>query len=115
MAKVILVVDDEPMLRAFVREVLEPNGYAVREASSAHDAILLLDQGGIDILLTDIEMPGILNGLDLAWMARAMWPAIPVILTSGRVLPRAAEVPTHVPMLTKPFSAERLLAIVRAH
>jgi CheY-like chemotaxis protein len=59
-------------------------------------------------VLTDIEMPGGLSGLDLAKMIRAMWPSMPLILMSGRTHPRPGEVPEHTPMLTKPFSPERL-------
>jgi CheY-like chemotaxis protein len=114
MTKVILVVDDEPLLRSFVRVILEDTGYAVKEAANVHDALILLDSDGIDIVLTDIEMPGGLNGLDLAKMIRAMWPSMPLILMSGRSLPRPGELPAHTPMLTKPFSPERLVDMLRA-
>jgi CheY-like chemotaxis protein len=113
MAKVILIVDDEPLLRAFVREILEDTGYAVKEAATADEAIKLLDEDGIAAVLTDIEMPGRFNGLDLAWMMRAMWPSIPVVLTSDRLLPKKEELPPHAPMLTKPFSADRLVELIK--
>ena len=112
MIKVILIVDDERMLRSFVRDVLEDNGYSVKEAATAHDALVLLDADGIDAVLTDIEMPGGLNGLDLAHMIRSMWPSKALIVMSGRTLPRSEELPAHTPMLTKPFSSERLVDVV---
>ncbi len=114
MSKVILVVDDEPLLRSFVREILEDNGYAVKEAANVDEALILLDEDGVAAVLTDIEMPGALNGLDLAKMIRAMWPGMPLIVTSGRTLPRPDELPAHTYVLTKPFSTERLLGIMRA-
>ncbi len=113
MSKVILVVDDEPLLRCFVRAILEDIGYAVKEAANVHDALVLLDADGIDVVLTDIEMPGGFNGLDLAKMIRAMWPSLALIVMSGRTLPRGDELPPHTPMLTKPFSPERLVDIVQ--
>ena len=114
MNKVILVVDDEPLLRVFIRTILEDNGYAVKEAANVHDALILLDADGIDAVLTDIEMPGGLSGLDLAKMIRAMWPSMPLILMSGHTHPRPGEVPAHTPMLTKPISPERLVGMMQA-
>ena len=93
MTKMILVVDDEALLRSFVRAILEDHGYSVKEAATAHDALVLLDDDGIDAVLTDIEMPGGLNGLDLAHMIRAMWPSKPLVVMSGRTLPRPDELP----------------------
>lgn len=95
MSKVILVVDDEPLIRTSVREILEDNGYAVKEAGDAHGALHLLEEDGITAVLTDIEMPGGLNGVDLARMIRAMWPSMALVVTSGRTLPRPSELPPH--------------------
>jgi DNA-binding response OmpR family regulator len=114
MPKFILIVDDEPLLRSFARSVLEDAGYAVKEAANAHDALILLDDDGIDAVVTDIEMPGGLNGLDLAKMIRALWPSKGLIVMSGRTLPRSAQLPAHTPMLTKPFSPQRLVELVQA-
>lgn len=108
----ILVVDDEPLLRATVRDILEDTGYAVKEAGTADEAIKLLEEDGIAAVLTDIEMPGPFNGLDLAWMVRAMWPTIPVVVISGRTLPKREELPAHTPVLTKPFSPDRLIDVI---
>ena len=47
-------------------------------------------------------------------MIRAVWPSLAVVVTSGRTLPRPAELPPHTTMLTKPFTPERLIAVVRA-
>lgn len=114
MSKVILVVDDEPHIRASVRVILEDQGYGVKEAANVHQARELLEEDGITAVLADIEMPGGVNGLDLARMIRAMWPSLPLVVTSGHTLPRPAELPPYTPMLTKPFSAERLIDVLRA-
>lgn len=110
----VLVVDDEPILRLFACEALEEAGYEVVGASSADEAIALL-RGGTPFgaVLTDIEMPGNLDGLELAWNIQAHWPEITVIVTSGRKLPRADEIPRAASFLPKPFSAERLVDTMR--
>lgn len=114
MDKVILVVDDEVLIRMAVRATLENEGYSVKEAGNVEEALLELERGGVAAVLTDIEMPGPLNGLDLARMIRAVWPSIPLIVTSGRTLPLPGALPAHAFMLTKPFSTERLLLTLRA-
>jgi len=113
MAYKALVVDDEPLLWAYVRELLEEAGHEVEEAACADEAIVLLEQGAIGFVITDIEMPGRLNGLDLAWMIRVRWPTLPVVVASGRRLPKPDDLPANIPVLTKPFSAERLLDVIR--
>jgi two-component system, response regulator PdtaR len=112
--KSLLVVDDEPLLRTYVRELLEEAGYAVKEAANADDAIGLLEDDGIIAVLTDIEMPGTLDGIDLAWMIRTRWPTLPVVVTSGKHLPKPADLPANTHIVTKPFSPERLLSVVKA-
>jgi len=57
------------------QRILEGDGYGVKEAADVDEALLLLDGGDFAAVLTYIEMPGLLNGLDLARMIRAMWPA----------------------------------------
>ena len=113
MRKAILIVDDEPLLRSHVREILDGGGYAVKEAADVNEALLLLDGGDFAAVLTDIEMPGLLNGLDLARMIRAMWPTMPLVVTSGQTLPRANQLPPYTVVLTKPFSPTRLLDVMK--
>ena len=112
--KSLLVVDDEVLLRTYVRELLEDAGYAVKEAANADDAIRVLEDDGILAVLTDIEMPGVLDGIGLAWMIRSRWPTLPVVVASGKQLPKPGDLPANTPVVTKPFSPERLLAVVKA-
>jgi DNA-binding NtrC family response regulator len=113
MPKVVLIVDDEALIRSFVRDILEDEGYEVKEAGDVHEALMLLENDGISAVLTDIELPGGLDGLDLARMIRVMWPSMALIVTSGRTLPRPSDLPPHTSLLTKPFSPDRLVSIVR--
>ncbi len=65
--KTVLIVDDEPLIRAYVRDVVEDAGYKAKEAGTADEALRLIEDDGIDIVLSDIEMPGSLDGVELAW------------------------------------------------
>ena len=104
----VLIVDDEPIIRMYVRDVLENAGHAAKEASNAQDALKLIAEDGITLVVTDIEMPGEKDGRALAREVRARWPNIAVIITSGRRLPRPDEMPVDARFLSKPFSEERL-------
>ena len=108
----ILIVDDEPIIRMFIRDVLEGAGHLAKEASNAQDALCLIAEDGITMVVTDIEMPGEMDGLALAREVRARWPNIAVIITSGRRLPRPDEMPVDTRFLSKPFSEERLIDVV---
>jgi CheY-like chemotaxis protein len=109
----VLVVDDEPVLRLFVCDTLEEAGYEPVEAGSGDEAIAILRGGAtFAAVVTDIEMPGDVDGLELAWNIQAHWPDLVVIITSGRKLPRAEELPLAASFLPKPFSAERLVETI---
>jgi PAS domain S-box-containing protein len=82
--KTILVVDDEPMLRAHVQSQLQASGYRVILAETAAEALDLLESSGpVDLLFSDVMMPGGMNGRELAQEARRRIPGLPVLLTSG--------------------------------
>ena len=110
----VLIVDDEPLIRFDVRGVLEDAGYCAKEASNAEEALRLIHDDGITVVLTDIDMPGAMDGLALAREVRARWPHIAVVVTSGRHLPRPHEMPTDTPFLSKPFSEERLIEVLNS-
>lgn len=109
----ILVVDDEPLIRGYVRDIAEAAGYVVEEAKDADEAIDLL-RNNWALVVTDIEMPGSMNGLKLCWHIHARCPSVGLIVMSGRCLPRPEEIPLAAEMLTKPFTPDRLIQAVRA-
>ena len=80
----ILVVEDEDALREVVSELLETHGYRVLAARSGDEAALLVAEGAtVDVLFTDVRMPGALEGVDVAIHARGRHPAIHVLVVSG--------------------------------
>jgi CheY-like chemotaxis protein len=108
----VLVVDDEPLLRQFMCEVLKEAGYAVAEAGSPDEALMLLAARAFTVVISDVEMPEG-NGITLLDTIRRKFPEVRLVLMSGRQLPRAEEIPEEASFLSKPFSPERLLAVVR--
>lgn len=84
--KTILVVEDEAVVRMMAVDMLEDAGYAVHEAGTADEALSLLEgKAKIDVMFTDIRMPGSMDGLALAEIVGNRWPAIGIIITSGHV------------------------------
>jgi two-component system cell cycle sensor histidine kinase/response regulator CckA len=116
---VILLVEDEPLVRQFVETILDRAGYVVLSASHGDQALATAGRWaeGIDVLLTDIVMPGV-HGLELAARLRVERPRLSVVFMSGHaadVVSRAGEIPIAGDFLPKPFSVDELLrAIARA-
>ena len=98
MSRVVLVVDDEPLVLEVISSMLEDLGCTVESASSGDEALNKLAAGKrIEILITDINMPR-MDGYELAKAARSMQPALKIILLSGRESDRRG-----LPLLRKPF------------
>jgi CheY-like chemotaxis protein len=107
----VLVVEDEGLVRLMAVDMLEDAGFAVIEASSADEAWTVLeDRGGdIGVLFTDIEMPGSMNGFALASRVAERWPHIRLVMTSGRCRPAKRDVPDHGKFVPKPYFADQVL------
>ena len=112
---VILVVDDEPIVRMYAVDSLEDAGFIVVEAGDAEEALSLLDaRPDIAVLFTDINMPGPMDGLDLARRVHAIRPDVQLIVTSGRIRPSNDELPDCGAFVPKPYSASEVVSLVRA-
>ena len=111
---VVLIVEDEVILRMDAVDLIEDAGIEVIEATNADDAIVMLESHPeITVVFTDIEMPGSINGLKLAFAVRDRWPRVNLIIASGRIRPQPAEMPAEVTFLRKPYSEASVLAAVR--
>jgi two-component system cell cycle sensor histidine kinase/response regulator CckA len=110
----ILVVDDESVVRRFTRSILERAGHQVIEASRAEEALQVLEEHGTppDLLLTDIVMPG-MNGIALAGEAHQKWPDLHVLFMSGFSGEYEAELTGSV-CVSKPFKPDQLLTAVHS-
>jgi CheY-like chemotaxis protein len=106
----ILVIDDEPLIRLDARAILEDAGYDVVEARSADEALrLLAEPAKFEAILTDIDMPGSIDGLALARSVDGQMPEIAIVIMSGKQLPRRDELPLKAAFVAKPFSPSLLL------
>jgi CheY-like chemotaxis protein len=111
---IVLVVEDEPLLRMDVVDLIEDGGFTVIEAAHAAAAITILEErDDIRIVFTDIEMPGAMNGIKLAYAIRDRWPPVAIIVTSGHVMPREGDLPVNVPFLSKPFNPTQLHEVLK--
>lgn len=110
----ILVVEDDAILRMSAAGMLEDAGYRVFEASCASEALEILRADcGILAILTDIEMPGSINGIALAHTVRANQPEIGVVITSGRYQPEPGELPADVMFVSKPYSRADIVGCIQ--
>ena len=107
--QLVLVVEDEALLRFQAMDTLEAAGYEVLEAPNADAALELLQNCAVGVLFTDIQMPGPMNGLELARLVHERWPDVRLVLTSGRVRPTAADMPDDSAFLSKPYASSSLL------
>lgn len=110
----ILIVDDEPGIRRFVRLLLTRNGYGVVEASNAAAALSLCDRhvDTLRLLLTDFRMPG-LNGAELVTRVMSRHPHIKVLFMTGFAADLVSEAGFGVSFLAKPFTERELVTMIR--
>jgi CheY-like chemotaxis protein len=111
----VLVVEDELLVRVNAVALLEEAGFGVLQAGDADDAIALLEsRRDICIVVTDINMPGSMDGLRLAHAIRNRWPPIELVLTSGQMRVRTEDMPARGLFLGKPYDPSRLVEVVRS-
>src|SRR3546814_2596252 len=93
----LILVEDNALLRRTLSEVLNATNFEVVEANSADGALETLESGSqIDIVITDVEMPGSMDGIGLAKLILQRWPTIPLLVMSGRIRPRVGQQPPGV-------------------
>jgi CheY-like chemotaxis protein len=101
----VLVVEDEALIRMNAADVIRDLGFEVIEAVDADHAVSLLESiSGITVLFTDIQMPGSMDGLLLAAVVRDRWPPVSLLITSSKVRPPTADMPTGARFISKPYS-----------
>ena len=112
---VVLIVDDEFLVRTMAAEAMEEAGFDVVEAPNADEGFRILQSRcDIRVVLTDINMPGSMDGLELACAIRHRWPCIEVVVTSGRWTPHADELPERGHFMPKPYSPSELTSLLQS-
>ena len=113
----VLLVEDEALIRLVTAEMLRDEGFEVFEARNGDEARALLnDPDGFDVLFTDVQMPGTLDGIDVALHARRRHPAIPVLVVSGyaaNIMRRLSGLQPPAVFISKPYSLAEVLGVLR--
>lgn len=111
----VLVVDDDVLVRFAISESLRAAGFQVVEAASAHDALgVMLAEVPIDVLLTDLQMPGAMDGFGLGQHARGVSPEMKVLVMSSFLPESTGARLTPFEFIEKPFPPQTLIDRVRA-
>jgi CheY-like chemotaxis protein len=111
---VVLVVEDEPLLRMAGADMIETAGFEVVEAANATEAVRILEaRPDIRIVFSDIDMPMGLDGMKLAALIRDRWPPIEIILVSGHGNPGKVDLPDRTLFFPKPYKESEIIAAIR--
>lgn len=108
----VLVVEDEPLVRLDITLAMVDAGFSVIEVPDAEQALELLEtRHSIGLVFTDVELAGEIDGFELASRIKSDWPHIPVLVTSGRVKPDAGIADKFIP---KPYNTQAVISEARA-
>jgi CheY-like chemotaxis protein len=112
---VVLIVEDEWLIRMNAADMVRDLGYLAIEAVDADHAISLLETTPeIAVVFTDIQMPGSLDGLRLGAVVRDRWPPVKLLITSGQVSPPAVDLPSGARFIAEPYLLRQLEAELTA-
>lgn len=110
----VLVVEDEALLRMNTVDELTDMGLDVMEAANAREAIAIFDGGRrFECLFTDVDMPGDMDGLQLAERVKSAWPPIDIIVTSGHRDVQGSDLPLNGVFVGKPYSPEVVAELIK--
>jgi two-component system, response regulator PdtaR len=111
---VILVVEDEALVRLAAVGMLEDAGFRMIEAANSDQALeLLAADSDVQLLFTDVNMPGTIDGLALARQVRYRWPHIGIMVASAKQVPQPEELPTGCRFEQKPYSPDTVVRHAR--
>jgi DNA-binding NtrC family response regulator len=108
----VLIVEDDVELRSLTAALLEEEPVEIIECESAEAAlaIMLIGEREVVMIFADVRLPGVMDGVDLAWEVKLRWPLLPVILTSGLPRELVGDLPLGVDYMPKPWQPLTLLA-----
>jgi CheY-like chemotaxis protein len=111
---VVLLVEDEPLVRLVTADILLEANFRVIEAGDAEEALRVLKaEVAIDVLLSDVEMPPGMNGYELVGHVHREWPEVEIIVSSGREWPREDDLPPGAVFIAKPYMNATLVTSVQ--
>lgn len=111
----ILVVEDDVLVRMIASDILVDAGFRVIEAHDAQEALALLEaRADVQVVFTDWNMPGEIDGVGLAHLIRRRSPSVHVIVASGKMLPNPGDLPGGVRFISKPYRPSALIGEIKA-
>ena len=112
---VVLIVEDDEMLRLLAFIIVEEAGCVALEAGDAEEAVALLEsRPDICLLFTDVNMPGSMNGLELAHAVRSRWPPMKILVVSSESRPQPCELPSSSSFVGKPYCPAAMVEQLRS-
>jgi CheY-like chemotaxis protein len=112
---VVLVVEDDFLLRMDAVDIVRSAGFDAVEARNADEAIAILEaRPNIHVVFTDVQMPGSMDGLKLAKFVKDRWPPIKIVATSGRVTVDENDLPEGARFIPKPYTPSQIIETFRA-
>lgn len=112
---IILIVEDEPLIRMCAAEFAEDAGFGALEVGDAQAAMQHLESGApVAVLFTDINLPGTMDGLALAQEVERRWPEIRILIASGHAVPPASQLSGKVSFIPKPYGSGEFLAALNS-
>ncbi len=110
---VVLVVEDEGLIRLDIVDAIEEAGYRTLEADNADDALALLEaHPEVCAVFADVRMPGTIDGVELAHIVRDRWPPVALIVTSGHRLLRPGDLPDRAAFVPKPYRTRDIVSLL---
>lgn len=111
----VLLVEDEPLVRMVNLEVLQEAGFRVIDANDADEAFEILKRRSDQVraVLTDVDMPGSMNGFEFARLVSQGWPAIGVLVISGKTAPGPRDLPRNGMFLAKPYGTDEMIEALK--
>ena len=111
---IVLIVEDETLIRMDAIEMIVAAGYEVLEAANADQAIEILEaRADIAIVFTDVQMPGSIDGLKLAHAVRHRWPPVKIVASSGDLKVKQDDLPEGARLFPKPYSMSQIAVTFR--
>lgn len=111
---IVLIVEDEPIIRMDVTEWISDAGFVPLEAATADEALSILqERGDIDVVFTDVNMPETLDGFQLSRMVADRWPAVRIVVTSGMARPQREDLTRGALFFPKPYNLDHLVRTIK--
>ena len=110
----ILIVEDEPLVRELEADILLGGGFRLLEATTADEAFEILRRGAdVELIFTDVDMPGSINGFEFARLVHQGWPDVAILVSSGKMRPGPGDLPEGAKFIPKPYRPAQLVREIR--